>query len=80
MQGSGVRREEHEPVEVVPLVVDAVHHEGLVETCPIDIMSATTNRNLEEKSHDDTTSIIEMRINKKRRGRKLPPPPGPCPE
>ena len=48
LEGPGVRREEHELVEVVLLVVDAVHHEALVEICSVYIISPTTNNMLEK--------------------------------
>ena len=53
IEGPGVSREKHELVELVLPCVDAVYHEVLVETCPFDIMSETTKRDVRKKIYVD---------------------------
>ena len=66
LQGPRVCRQEHELFVVVLLFVDAVHHEVLVETCPLDIMSVTTNKMFERKKQlVDIIIFTEIKANKK---------------
>ena len=72
LEGPGVRREEHELVEVVLLVVDSAHHEVLVEPCFfLYHVHNHYKQDLDKRIHDDIIILLPRNRVKKSKFMKI---------